>query len=202
MIPTQTLPSGYQKIGTFDLSKDRRLAIALNVLALFSTALSGWLFYRAIILLRPAAISTGTITITVAGLPQSVIVIAAILLLMVFYITLHEAVHGIFFWWFTRSRPVFAFRWSYAYAAAPGWFIPRNAYLIIALAPLVIISTVGLIVAAFAPANWLQAIWFVLTMNAGGAIGDVAVAIWLLRLPPSTLSLDQGSALTLFRPEA
>lgn len=201
MLPTQTLPAGYQKIGTLDLSKDRRLLIALNVLGILATIFFGWLFLRALILLRPAGSIGGTIGFSISGLPRILGIAAGVLALMVFYVTLHEAIHGLFFWLFTRTRPKFAFRWTYAYAAAPDWYIPRNAYLIIALAPLLVISLAGLAIMPLVPAGWVLPLWFVLTMNAGGAIGDIAVAAWLLRLPPTTLSQDRGNSVTLFRPE-
>lgn len=202
MPPTQILPPGYRKIGTLDLSKNRGMMIALNILGLFITLFSAWLFFRAVFLIRPDAAITGLDGFTLSSLPQALGLVAAILALTAAYIVLHEAIHGMFFWLFTRARPLFALRWNYAYAAAPEWFIPRNAYLVIALAPLALITLLGLLIMAVAPVGWLVPLWYMLTMNAGGAVGDMAVTVWLLRQPKATLSQDSGDAVSLFIPEA
>jgi hypothetical protein len=199
MLPTRTLPTGYQKAGSLDISKDRRMMLALNVIGTALTILWGWVFFRAILFLRPTG-GIGNVNFSF-NLPRLALFIVSVLALMAFYVTLHEAIHGFFFWRFTRARPYFAFRWTYAYAAAPEWYLPRNQYLVTALAPLVLITAAGLVAAPFVPDSWVIPLWFVLTMNAGGAVGDIAVAIWLLTLSPSALAQDRGNSVTLFRPE-
>jgi hypothetical protein len=56
----------------------------------------------------------------------------------------------------------------------------------------------GLAVIPVVPASWLLGVWFVLTMNAGGSVGDLLVAGWLLRQPPTCLAQDRGDSVTLF----
>ncbi len=201
MRPTQTIPITYRKIGTLDVGSNDRLLLVLNLVGLLALALSGWIFFRALLWLRPTDGARAIQSIQVFTLASSLQAIAVILILTVLHVILHEAIHGVFFWLFTRSRPRFAFRWAYAYAAAPSWYIPRNPFLVTTLAPLVVITLAGLVLFAIAPSAWLLAIWFVITMNAGGAVGDLAVAIWLLRQPPTCLAQDRGDAVTLFVPE-
>ena len=74
-----------------------------------------------------------------------------LLLLVIASMVLHELIHGVFFWLFTHSRPVFGLSLSYAYAAAPDWYIPMSQYWIIGLAPLFLIGLAGLLVMAFGP---------------------------------------------------
>lgn len=200
MRPTQVLPAGYHSIGTLDVAHDQRLLIILNIAGLFCLALGGWLFFRAAFWLRPQDAASGLGTLSVSTLAGWAALVAAILALTAMHIILHEAVHGIFFWIFTRARPRFAFRWAYAYAAAPGWYIPRNPFFVTTLAPLVVLSLAGLLVMAAAPAAWILPTWFVITMNAGGAVGDLAVAAWLARQPPGCLVQDRGDAVTFFLP--
>lgn len=195
---TQTLPPDYASSGTIDITKDQRLLWLLNGLGLVLLAAGGWLFLRAIIALRPEDAWNHFSIVFSATLLKTMALIAAVLALTVVHIIIHEAIHGIFFWWFTRSQPEFAFRWTHAYAAAPTWFVPRNNYLITCLAPLVVISLGGLILTPFVPASWLLPLWFVLTSNAGGAVGDVLVAVWLLRQPADCLANDRGDAVTLY----
>lgn len=200
MRATQVLPANYHSIGTLDVAHDRRLLIIFNIAGVVLLGVSGWLFFRAIFLVRPSLATTGMGELSVSSPVQWITLIAAILALTALHIILHEAVHGIFFWIFTRSRPRFAFRWAYAYAAAPGWYIPRNPFFVTTLAPLVVLSLAGLLVIAVAPLAWVLPAWFIITMNASGAVGDLAVAAWLVRQPPDCLVQDRGDAVTLFIP--
>ncbi len=200
MRATQLLPAGYRKIGTLDISKNERMLLLLNLGGLALLVFCAWLFMRILFWWRPAD-AAGVFRFSLHTIPQILVVIGAILALSVFYIVLHESFHGVFFWLFTRSRPKFAFRGAYAYAAAPDWFIPRNAFLVTTLAPLVFISLAGLVLFVFVPPAWLLATWFVVIMNASGAVGDLAVAGWLLRQPACCLAQDRGDAVTLYVPE-
>jgi hypothetical protein len=198
---TRNLPDHYRKIGTLDVSQDPRLLLFLNVVGLILTLVAGWLFFLFAARLRPAAWSSALHTLQNRTVLAVIGLVAAILALLVFHILAHEAVHGLFFWLFTRSRPRFAFRWAYAYAAAPDWYISRDPFLITTLAPLILITMIGLLLIAFAPPGWLLPTWVVITLNAGGAVGDLAVAAWLLRQPRTCLAQDRGDAVTLFVPE-
>ena len=59
---------------------------------------------------------------------------------MVGNLVVHELIHGLFFWLFTGSAPRYGLGLSYAYAAAPDWYIPRRKYQVTGLAPVVIIG--------------------------------------------------------------
>jgi hypothetical protein len=197
MNATQQLPPSYQPVETIDVSKDRRLLVLLNIAGMVIMLLAGWVFLMIAASLRGQAVmeSLGWLTAHTGGW---VLGIAAFLVLTVTYILVHEAFHGVFFWLFTHSRPKFAFRGAYAYAAAPGWFVRRNAYLLTALAPLVFMSLIGLLIIAFGPPAWIFPAWLVVMFNAGGATGDLWVAIRLLRRPARTYICDRGDAVSFF----
>lgn len=112
-------------------------------------------------------------TIVIVELLEALVLFIAFVIMM---IILHEATHGLFFWLFTRSRPDFAFnKIIYAYTAAPGWYIPRNKYIVVEMAPLVLITTLGLILLAVAPQGWLLLILILTILNTCGSVGDMAV---------------------------
>jgi hypothetical protein len=200
MQSTQTLPGHYQKIGTLDISKDKRLMLLFNFVGIIGLVISGWLFLQILFWLRPGDVKQ-VFSVESSSITQVVLFLGVLLGLVVFNTILHEAIHGFFFWLFTRSRPRFAFHWTYAYAAAPDWYLPKKQYLVIALSPLVLISLIGILLFLFVPAGWLPSVWFVLVVNAAGAVGDLAVAVWLLRRPSTCMAQDTGSAVTLFVPE-
>lgn len=202
MQPTQTLPPDYAMSGTMDITKDQRLLIILNVLGLALLAAGGWLFFVAIMALRPQDATSQFSVLFSATLLETLLLIGSVLALTVVHILIHEAIHGVCFWWYTRNMPRFAFRWTHAYAAAPAWYLPRNRYLVTALAPLVVISLAGLLLAWVVPPGWLLALWYVLTSNAGGSVGDLWVAVWLLRQPASCLANDRGDAVSLYNQQS
>jgi hypothetical protein len=124
----------------------------------------------------------------------------AVLVLTFLMIVVHELIHGLFFWLFTRERPTFGFKGAYAYAAAPDWYMPRNQYAIVGLAPLVLMTLAGLVLLPVIPVWAIPALLFVVVTNAAGAVGDIAVVGWLLLQPRATLVNDIGDAVTLYRP--
>jgi hypothetical protein len=153
----------------------------------------GWIFLTIAIALRPA-LAEGIIQ----SAQQIFLVVFGNLISMAVAIILHEMVHGIFFWIYTRTPPIFGFRLTYAYAAAPGWYLPRGQFGLVALAPLVFLTLLGYILLAFAPPVLALPLLFGMTTNAAGAIGDIAVVIWLMRRGNRLLIEDLGSEVKVY----
>jgi len=187
---TKMLPEGYVQSGEINLKKNKRLAITLNIVAFFVGILSFFLLSSFAALVRPSLMNTsGNIT---AG------VWAVMLGLVVLLMTIHESIHGFFFWVFTRSRPVFAFRLFYAYAGAPDWYIPTRQFIIVALAPLVIIGAVGILLMLLVPESWVLFIAFMVALNTGGSAGDILVFARLFKLSPTCLANDTGDVICFY----
>lgn len=203
MPATKTLPEGYQAYAAIALAKNKRLFLFLNVLGLALFFGFGWLFVQAALLLRPAVApllhvfdTTGNggffLTIPIVWIPG---VLVAFFLVPV----LHEATHGLFFWFFTRERPRFAYKVVYAYAAAPDWYLPRGPYLLVGLAPLILLSLLGVALLPVLPLSLLPGLIACLVLNAAGAVGDIAMVCWLLLQPANLLARDTGDVVTLYR---
>ena len=187
---TKTLPEGYVQTGEINLKKNRRLAIALNLIAVPVAALSFFLLLFFAGFVRPSLMdTTGTITVGVW---------LVVLGLMVLLFTIHELIHGFFFWVFTRSRPVFALRLFYAYAGAPDWYIPTRQFMIVALGPLVIIGVVGMLLMLLVPESWVVLIVIMVAFNTGGSVGDLLVFTHLLKLSPTSLANDTGDVMSFY----
>jgi hypothetical protein len=197
MKPQTVLPDSYHPIGSLDLSSNLRALIWLNVIGALLLVVAGWLSVRAAYWLRPAE-AGGQIQIRINGLPDGAWMILLVLAVTVVMLVVHEAFHGLFFWLFTRSRPVFGLGVGYAYAAAPGWYLPKWQYFITSLAPLVGITILGLLLLAYGPASWMMPSAALIAFNASGAVGDLAVAAWLLSQPADCLANDRGDAVTLY----
>ena len=186
----KTLPEGYAQSGEINLKNNRRLAIKLNIVAFFVAVLSFYLLSSFAVLVRPGLMNTSG-TITAGG-------VAGLVGLVVMLLTIHELIHGFFFWVFTRSRPVFALRLFYAYAGAPDWYIPTRQFAFVAVGPLVIIGAVGLLLMLLVPESWVLFIVFVVASNTGGSIGDLLVLTRLFKLSPTCLANDTGDVMTFY----
>jgi hypothetical protein len=187
---TKTLPEGYAQSGEINLKKSKRLAITLNIVAFFVAVLSFFLLSSFAALVRPGLTNTSG-TITAGG-------VAGLVGLVVMLLTIHELIHGFFFWVFTRSRPVFALRLFYAYAGAPAWYIPTRQFAFVAVGPLVIIGAVGLLLMLLVPESWVLALVFVVAFNTGGSMGDLLVLTRLFKLSPTSLANDTGDVVTFY----
>lgn len=198
MDTTQTLPPNYRLAAAISM-KDNRLLFKLNVAGFFLLIVFGWLFSAAAFWLRPdVAAASLILDLGDAGGLRTILVV---LLITFVTIVLHEGIHGLAFIVFGKVRPTFGFRWIYAFAAAPGNFIPRDRYLPVALAPLVVLSLVGVALMAVVPAQWLTAILLACVVNASGSVADLWVAWLLLRLPAEALASDLGEKIELYLPE-
>lgn len=127
-----------------------------------------------------------------------------LLLLAVLFIAVtvlvHELIHLFFFWLFTRAKPTMGFRGTYAYAGMTGWYFTVPQMLVTALAPLVLISLVGVYGMWAWPTMAGSLAWAgIVTFNASGAIGDVATAFYLLLQTPETIVEDTGDLFRVYR---
>ncbi len=196
----KTLPPHYELHGTLDLSKNKLVAIGLNIVAAGFFPLFGWMALLFLSTVRP---DTGSIIFEVGSRLEAVGTwgaIAVLIVLQIVMIILHELAHGLFFWYFTRERPVFGLKLPYAaYAAAPDWYLPRNQHFVVGLAPFVLITLTGIMLLPIIPARAVPTILFVIVSNAAGAVGDFWMVVWLLNQPRESLVRDTGSAITIYR---
>ncbi len=197
MPASKTLPPIYRHKSTLDLSSGRA-ALWMNLAAVPLLFVYGWLFgriYMAFLPVNPFPNGLGTI-FTVFSLVDLFILLAAIVLMLVF----HELIHGLFFWLFTAERPKFALRSGYAFAAAPGWYLPKFQYISVGLAPLLVITILCLVLAAFFPPVYVPYLLIIATFNAAGALGDVIVVLWVFGQSNAVLVRDQGDKFSAYTP--
>ena len=190
--PVQNLPENYSKSSEIDLSSNKGMLVLLNLIGLI-------LFGISFVLLT---VLSGNIHPELhTGFDIGIKSVVLIIGLMIIMLIVHEAIHGFFFWRFTHARPVFALRFTYAYAAAPDWFIPAKQYQIVGLAPLIIIDLVCVLLILIAPASWALPAAFVTAMNTAGAIGDLWIIFRLSREVPGTFVQDTGDRVSFFAPQ-
>ncbi len=204
MKATKTLPEGYKPRGTLDFSHSKAALIVVNVIGLALMGLFLWLGVWFLDVISPGVdviVALWSVTGSATGLGGRVLVIVLALAVTLGVGVLHELVHGLSFWLFTRERPAFGAKSLYFYAGAPDWYLPRGQHLVVGLMPFLLLTLAGLTVAALTPVA--VAAWVILAVvaNGGGAAGDLMAAVWLLRQPQDTLVCDTGLAITIYQPQ-
>jgi hypothetical protein len=195
------LPPHYREYRVLDLSQNKLAVLGLNVAGIVGFGLFGWL---ALLLLRATRPDAGVIAWETGARLQglgSLLSAVTVIVIQAVMVILHEAAHGAFFWLFIRERPAFGLELPFAaYAAAPGWYLPRDQHLVVGLAPFVFISMIALALVSVVPASTVPVLLLIATTNAAGCTGDFVMVIWLLTQPRDTLVQDTGAAITLYRP--
>ena len=198
MKATQTLPLNYVPSGKFD-QKNMKQVIWMNVVGFFIFIFSIWLFSWLLTQIRP---ETGNLfQFQVSRLSTIAISLVMILFTIVFVLILHEALHAFFFWLFSKQKPIIGFKGVFAYASLPGWYFPRNQYLMIEIAPLVFITLTGILLIFLMPASVLYLVLIALIINNSGAVGDIFVVVGLLTKPTATYALDEVDTIEFFVPD-
>ena len=203
---TTVLPTNYHRQATLDLSKNRKAVVGAIVSGIVLLIAVGWLLVQFTHVLRPAALEgirfRDILTITPDGKPSIVLPIVDAVVALALVMLIHELVHGVFFWWFAGQRPTFGVKGLYVYAAAPpDVYFPRNQYLIVGIAPLVLLTLFGLLLVVIVPVVAVPILSLFIAFNAAGAAGDLVMAVRLLSYSPDTLMQDNGSGVIVYGPE-
>jgi hypothetical protein len=196
--PAQEVPHGYVLSSSLELSKRWFLTGILSVGSIVLIYPFFGVFLRILACIRP---ELETLNLALGGAIELLVAFALLMIGTLGLIVIHESVHGLFFWVFSKKRPVFGFKVLFAYAGAPGCYFTKAQFLIIAIAPLFCMSVVGVGLFLVFPASWLSALILALAFNAAGSIGDLAVCIWLLLKPKKLLANDTGIEFRIYLPE-
>jgi hypothetical protein len=198
---SKTLPAGYVEAGSVVLAGNRRLIAAMNVSGLVVLVVSCGALGGLASVVRPE-LAAYEVTFPTLGAAMAALGLfaAGVVFTSILVLVLHEAVHGLVFWAYTRSRPRFGYAGWYAYATAPGWFFSRGQMLVVGLAPLVTISVATLATAWIAPVPLAVLLLLGTVVNAAGAVGDVYFSARLLALPSTAIVEDHHDRLTWYLP--
>ncbi|KAA3662508.1 MAG: DUF3267 domain-containing protein [Chloroflexi bacterium] len=188
---TKTLPHDYEHYHALNLS-NWKLMLITNAAGIILLFLFGWLFIG-----LAAALNPTFFTLEISFLAQT-LTLQVFFLTILLVVILHEVCHAIFFWLFTHERPKIGFNLLYAYAAAPDWHFPRNKFILIGLAPFLLITLGGVIWLFGADFLMIPRLILALTLNAAGSVGDLLVMVWLMTQPANSLVKDEGAQITLF----
>lgn len=186
--PVRELPPGYGEADYLNVTDPKRL-LWLNTMSLVPLVVSllvvaGWWPVS-------APMRAG---LTGEGVPWWAVIVGLLALLV-----LHEALHGVVMVAFGHP-PTFGAKLSqgFLYAISEGAYYRRNVFIVIALAPLAIISVGGL--ALMTVTHDSLAFWLGVgvVVNAASAVGDLWMTARALRYPPSALVRDEPTGVRFF----
>ncbi len=193
-VPLGALPDGYQEILYWTITAKPGRFLLLQLLAVPLFILFG-AFYSWIGVQVSRDLPTSTLTFSAGECGMLLLVVPLTLIL-------HELTHGVFMRVY-GARPQYGVLWKQLmfYATSPGYAFRRNSYLVIALAPLIILSLFAIAgMIWFAGTGWMALIGLSGVLNGSGAIGDLWVAMKVLGYPEEAYVMDERDGFRVFLP--
>jgi hypothetical protein len=192
----RSLPPGYQLTRKLTLDS-RRTLILLNLYSI-APLLVGVVFFLAIDQLLTASNVRPLLDIPMNDETRLLLILASLVLVFLL-LSLHELCHGLAFQLF-GVRPRYGINLSkgVAYASASDHYLTRDAYLIVAMAPLVVISLLTVTLMALTGGGLRFVVGLLGAINAGSSVGDLWFFGVCLRYPRSLLVRDYGDGAELF----
>lgn len=180
------LPEGYKETLHIDLQQDKKLMLIVNGIG--AVVMVVMFVVGCFIVPFWAMYENGL-------LPWIVLLVGTVV-----YVFLHELVHGITMWYYSKEKPFYGFTGVYAYAGSNCYF-NKKTYIIIALAPVVLWGVVLLILNFMLNDVWFWPIYSIQLFNVSGACGDMYVTWRFSKLPKDILINDVGVSMTIYSAE-
>lgn len=188
------LPPGYRQVYRLDL-ESQRVLILLNLIGLALLGIGIVIFWGVDRILVAFGVPSGFNPLRgAAPLGMALVILVALLAIL----SIHELCHGLAFQFFgARPRYGFNLRKGVAFASAEKYYLTRDAYLIVGLAPLVVITLFTILLMALTGGELRTVLELAGAMNVGGAVGDMWFAIVCRRYPWNLLVRDFGDGAEL-----
>lgn len=186
----------YTEISKLDFRDNTQLMLLSYGIRIVGAVIFSMLFFIIIQQIYPNRALTleSLITIKLMNVPD-IMSIALIVIAVIGVLWLHELIHATVFFIHTGAPPRMGMRGPIIFASAIGYLNTRNAMMINALAPFVVISILGVLLMFVVPASVLAWIFIPTVANAAAAGGDFMAVYWLLSLPDDTQIEDHGDVL-------
>jgi hypothetical protein len=190
MKPVTVLPESYILYGDFEPRKFVKVRAIQTIAAILLAGLLLVLFDHFFPIRDPTA--------SLAWRSISVFHRFAFLIPIIYtWIFLHECTHAFFIWIFSGKWPQIktAKLWGIpvgGYNASPGWYYPRNVFIIFVLAPLLLVSPFLYVLSYWIPPVYVLPVQTCFLLNIVGSIQDAAVAFFAALHPVSALITWDG----------
>ena len=189
MKAVQNLPEGYKEIYAIDLQKDKKMSLLMHLIV----------FTIAVLMIVPMhfIVPIYTVFSMEQGLGSYMLRFAALMVLLIAYLILHELVHGAAMKICGTKKVKYGFTGLCAFAGSTDYY-DKKSYIFIALAPVVLWGVVLAIVNIFVPVEWFWIIYYIQISNISGAAGDLFVTVRFSRMPADILVQDYGVSMKVY----
>lgn len=194
MKSTETLPSGYREVMTVNMQKNKKLAFGINFAAVLIMLVMAVGMHFAV------PVDTFFDMVDDDSVLNLFVRLIVMLLGYVAYIVLHELTHAVAMKAFGTKKVKFGYTGLYAFAGSDDYY-SKGAYIIIALAPVVVWGIVLGVLNFFVPSEWFWVVYFIQMGNVAGAAGDFYVTFKFLKMPKDILVHDSGVDMTVYSAE-
>jgi Putative zincin peptidase len=190
MKPVTVLPESYILYGDFEPRKFVK-ARAIQTIATILIAALLLLLFDQIFPNRDPAVGLAWRSISVFHRT------ALLIILIYIWIFVHECTHAFFIWMFSGKWPDIkvAKLWGIpvgGYNTSPGWYYPRNVFIIFVLAPLFLVSLFLYVLSYLVTPVYVIPMQDCFLLNIVGSIQDAAVAFFAALNPVSALITWDG----------
>ena len=194
-MPEEKSPLGYERIKVIDITHNKKESAVVNVLSgsvillmiLFGACVFGFERLEAMLTSSDPGV-----------LKWFVFRIAVIFLLAAVYIVMHEGVHVAFIKLIRRDCTV-QFRYKFVYASVGcNACFSKLEYLVICLAPLLILGVLLTVLCIRVPDEWQWPIYIIQVLNMSSAAGDIYIFSILSRMPKNLLVRDNGVTISVY----
>ena len=185
------LPEGYVLLEHIDLQQDKKLMGTVNGLAV-------------VVMLILAVAGHCIVPISELysaedGVAMMLLRVSVLTVGYLAYLVLHELTHGVCMKHYSGAPVKYGFTGVYAYAGSEAYF-DRKSYIVIALAPIVVLGIILGIVNVLVPESWFWVVYFIQIGNLSGAAGDLYVTARFRKHPETVLIQDSGVAMSVYVP--
>jgi hypothetical protein len=188
-----TIPEGYQEDLHWRVTEEPGRVILIQILGVILFILFGVVF--------------SYLAVRLGKMPQVekiyLIEIGSIFVASLLVVVLHELIHG----WVMQmfgAKPEYGILWKSMmfFTTSPGYAYPRNQYVVVALAPFVLISILFILgIWLLQGTLWVALLGICGTINASGAVGDMWITAIVLRYAPHALIVDERDGIRVFLPK-
>ncbi len=191
MKSTQTLPLTYISYNNFKPTKWRKTNWVIWIIGIALAWLSYGFLGRLAEIVRPD-FQPPPLHFQAPTLERlwAILILVAILVIV---FAIHELIHAIFLCFFTGHFPTLVIGAGGLAIRLPGWYIPRDQFLIANLAPFVVITLMGVLLLPAVPQSYISLTVFFTAMNIAGSIADIFSSAYLFLHLPSIYLETEGT---------
>ena len=188
----ETLPNGYREKMSVNLRKEKKRMLIVNFSAIIVAFIIAILMHFVVPVSSLFDFSKG---ISVFFIKYIVLIIGNIL-----YFFLHEFLHGVAMKLCGTKKVKYGFKGVYAFAGSDDYY-DKKSYLMIAMAPVVVLGIILIILNCIVPSQWFWVVFLIQISNISGAMGDIYIAICFRKLPKDALLRDDEIGIIVYSAE-